>query len=198
MSENVTEAAEQRRPQKTVTPEQKRKQQNVLIVLIILIAVGAVIILYNNGVIGGSSSRKPVERYLNAIAEKNFDSFIATQPPKIADDHIADREELGLSGVEYMSRLYSDYFGEFGDDMTVELEFLDRSRIDGLYLDNFKNSYLELYGEAIRVSSSFEIDVDARFSGSLSSDTVELACYVIKSDGKWYIAGCDYRMEEEG
>lgn len=197
MSENVTEAAEQRRPQKTVTPEQKRKQQNVLIVLIILIAVGAVIILYNNGVIGGSSSRRPVERYLNAIAEKNFDSFIATQPPKIADDHIADREELGLSGEEYMSRLYSDYFGEFGDDMTVELEFLDRSRIDGLYLDNFKNSYLELYGEAIRVSSSFEIDVDARFSGSLSSDTVELACYVIKSDGKWYIAGCDYRAEEE-
>lgn len=180
------------RPKKTA--EQQQKQQKALLILIILIIVGAVMILYRNGVIGGSASRAPVEKYFQAIAAKDFDSFTGSMPPKMAEyDHVAVRDDLGLSGEEYMRQLYGDYFTEFGDDMTITLEFTDRSRLEALYVDNFKESYREIYGEDISIRSSFEIDVTAHFSGSKSSDDIDLECFVIKSGGKWYIVGCDYK-----
>ena len=184
------------RPKKALSTEQQQKQQRILIVLILIIVVGAVFILYRNGVIGGSSSKAPVERYLQAIAAKDFDSYVDTMPQKMADDYRKERSERGLSGEEYMAQLYSDYFNEFGNDMRVELEFTDRSRPDNRYVENFKSSYAYLYGEDIRISSVFEIDVAAYFSGSKSSDIINLECYVIKSGGKWYIVGCDYQTAD--
>ena len=176
--------------------QKKQKQQRVLLILIILIVVGAVMILYRNGVIGGSASKAPVEQYLQAIAAKDFDAYIGAMPPKIAESYVDDREDIGLSGEEYMYQLYSDYFIEFGDDMTVTLEFTDRSRLETVYIDNFKESYLRAYGEEINIRSSFEIDVIAHFSGSKSSDDINLECFVVKVGGKWYIAGCDYQTVE--
>lgn len=177
--------------------QKQQKQQKVLIVLVLLVAVGAALILYRNGIIGGSAGKKPVEQYLKAIASCDFSSYIDAMPQRIAEEYIAECENSGLGSREYMKELYSDYFDEFGDDMSVELDFTDRSRIDSVYLDNFRQSYSELYGEEINISSAFEIDVTARFLGSVSQDDVKLLCYVIKTDGKWKIAGCEYETEED-
>lgn len=173
-------------------PESQKKQQQALLVLLIVVAVGVAIVLYNNGVLGGGSSRRPVEQYLNAIASRDFDSYIESMPPRMAEDYSAELSERGLSKEDYMRELYSDYFEEFGENMTVSLEFTDRSRPDAEYVDGFRTSYQRLYGEEIRFNSVFEIDVTARFSGENSADDINLECYVVKSGGKWYIVGCDY------
>ena len=191
-----TEVTQNTRPKKAAKAEQQQKQQKILLILIILIIAAAVMILYRNGVIGGSASKAPVEQYLQAIAARDFDSFIGSMPPKIAESYITDRDDIGLSSEEYMYQLYSDYFSEFGDDMTVDVEFTDRSRFEAMYVDNFKRSYFELYGEDISISSAFEIDVTAHFRGSLKSDDIKLECSVIKTGGKWYIAGCEYETVE--
>ena len=185
-------------PERRADPEKQKKQQRVLLILVILVAVGAVTILYRNGVIGGSASRRPVEQYLTAIADCDFDSYVGSMPARMAQEYISERDGLGLSGEEYMRRLYSDYFEEFGGDMTVGLEFTGRSRLDSAYLDGFRADYQELFGEQIKISLSFEVDVTAHFSGSVSQDDIELCCYVIKSGGRWYIAGCEYRADVEG
>lgn len=191
-----TEAMETR-PKKAVDPKEKKKQESFLLILIIVIIAAGVLILYRNGVIGGSASKAPVEKYMNAICDRDFDAFISTMPERIARDHVSDRSALGVSGEEYMRTLYSDYFDEFGDDMRVTLEFGGRSRPQAVYVDNFKQNYLDIYGEEISISSVFEIDAVAHFAGSKSRDDIELEFFVIKTGGKWYVVGADYAVEDE-
>ena len=192
MSEETMET----RPKKAVDEKAKKKQENFLLILIAVIIAAGIFILYRNGVIGGSASKAPVERYLTAICERDFDKFVGTMPDRIARDHISDREALGLSGEEYMETLFSDYFAEFGDDMRVEVKIGGRSRPKQVYVDNFKFNYFELYGEDISISSVFEIDAAARFYGSNSSDSIELEFFVIKTEGKWKVVGADYKSED--
>lgn len=200
MSENINET-----PNAEVKPElpphrqkssAEQKQQRFLAILVVLIAIAAGIILYRNGVMGGGSERAPAEKYLNAIAARDFDSYVEVMPPRIAQDYENDLSESGLSKADFMQELYSDYFDEFGSDMTVTLEFTKKSRVKAQYLDSFKDSYRELYGEELKTSSAFEIDVSALFSGSKSKDLIQLECFVVKVGGKWYIAGCDYKTED--
>ena len=192
----MSEALETR-PKKQVDQAAKKKQENFLLILIAVIIAAGVFILYRNGAIGGSASKAPVEKYLTSICERDFDKFVGTMPDRIARDHISDREELGISGEEYMQTLFSDYFDEFGDDMTVEVDIGGRSRPKQQYVDSFKMSYLDLYGEEIQISSVFEIDVTARFSGSKSADSIEFEFFVIKTGGKWKVVGADYKAEDE-
>ena len=117
-------------------------------------------------------------------------------PEKIAADHISDRDGLGLTGEEYMRRLYADYFAEFGDNMRAEITFGGKSRPNAVYVDNFKQSYLELYDEEIPISSVFEVDAAVRFSGEKSSDNIDLEFFVIKTKGDWKVVGADYKTED--
>lgn len=186
------------RSKKVNAAEAQKKQQKFLIFLIIFVVAGAIFIFYRSGMVGGDSSRRPVEEYLNAIAAKDFESYIKVMPPRIASGYERDLSQSGLSAEDFMGQLYSDYFEEFGDDMTVTLEFNGRSRVESKYLDAFKESYSSIYGQDISISSAFEIDVSALFSGSKSRDLIQLECFVIKSGRHWYIAGCDYKTVEPG
>ena len=196
MPDNVNETAASRPKKQASSKEQTQKQQRILLVLIILVIIGGAIILYRNGVIGGNASRQPVEDYLNAIAAKDFEGYVATMPEDIAQGYRSEMNELGLSGEDYMRRLYDDYFTEFGEDLSVSVEITGRSRPESQYVDNFKQSYLDIYGREIKISSVFEVDATAHFSGEKSQDDIELECFVIKTEGRWAMAGCDYKTED--
>lgn len=183
-------------PVKKKASKNEKKLENILAVVIALAVVGVLVILYRNGVLGGGSSEKPVEQYLTAIAEKDFDGYVGSMLPKIGDEYRSEMESLGLDGKSYMQRLYKDYFEEFGDDMTVSLEFTDRSRPETKYVDSFLQEYNAQYNEVPKLRSVFQIDVTAHFSGSLSSDDVKLTCFSAKVGGKWYIVGCEYEVKE--
>lgn len=195
MSE-ATKTNDNIRPEKISGAKATKNQKNLLLILLILIVAGVVFILYRSGVIGGNASEKAVKTYVEAICSRDFDSYTSVMPEKIAADHISDRDERGLDGKEYMSELYSDYFSEFGDNMSAVIEFTGRSRPDAVYVDNFRQSYLELYGEEIDFSSVFEIDATVTFSGEKSKDNIELEFFVIKTHGKWCVVGADYKTKD--
>lgn len=184
------------RPVAKSDQKSKKNQETVLLVLLVAVVIGVIFILYRSGVIGGNASRKPVENYIQAICDCDFDGYVSTMPKRIAQDHIDDRDELGLSGSEYLKKLYADYFDEFGENMTAEIEFTGRSRPDAVYVDNFRESYKELYGEEIDFSAVFEIDATVRFSGGKSSDGIDLEFFVIKTGGNWCVVGADYKTVE--
>ena len=81
----------EKRPQNKISPEQQKKQQQILFILIIVVVIGALFILYRNGLIGGSTGREPVEQYLKAIAAKDFDTYVASMPGKMAEDYFNDK-----------------------------------------------------------------------------------------------------------
>lgn len=191
---NTTDNSEKIQSSKFINAESRKKQERFLLILIVVIVAGILFVLYKNGVLSGNSGQKVIEDYLQSICSRQFDDYIGCMPEKIAADHIADRDEMGLGSVEYMSRLYSDYFDEFGEDMAViNVEFTGKSRPDAVYIDNFKQSYSELYGEEIKISSVFEIDADVTFSGSLKADVVQFEFFVAKTEGKWKVVGADYK-----
>ena len=192
----MPEKEELQRPKKPQDPNAKKKQETALLIIIIIIVAAALFIFYRNGLLGGNAAQKPVEKYLTAICSADFDSFVSVMPEKIAADHISDRNDLNLSGEEYMKQLYADYFTEFGEDMTVTVDFTGKSRPDAVYVDNFKRSYLEVYGEEIEMSSVFEIDATAHFQGSNSRDNIDLEFFVIKTKGEWKVVGADYKTED--
>lgn len=183
------------RTQKLPGTKTDKRQENILLLLLVVIIAGGIFVLYRSGVIGGNAAEKPIETYIQAICSRDFDSFVSVMPEKIAADHAKDRDELGLDGAAYLSELYADYFSEFGENMSASLDFTGRSRPDAVYVQNFKQSYAELYGEEIDFSSVFELDADVTFSGEKSSSVIQLEFFVIKSHGTWYVVGADYKTE---
>ncbi len=190
------EVREERRPKSAASGSKQKKQQTVLLILLILVVAGVVFIFYRNGTIGGGSGEKPVEQYLQAIADKDFEAYTSAMLPLMAEDYRNDLEERGITPTEYMELLYSDYYGEFGDDLSIDIKITGRSRVDSEFVDMFKESYEDIYGEPPKLGRALEIDVAAYFSGSKSSDLIELECYAVKSGGEWYIAGCEYKTED--
>lgn len=171
------------------------KDKKTLIFLLILVATGIIFIIYRNGLIGGGSYKEPIEQYFNAIIERDFDSYIKAMPPKMQEDYIAERNEMSLSGYDYLDKLYSDIFSQFGDTVQVELEFFGKSRPDEEYIRSFESSYQQAYGENINTKTVYGVLVVAHFRGDISAD-LELECFVLRHKGRWYVVGCDFASNE--
>lgn len=172
------------------------KDKKALVFLLILVAAGVIFIFYRNGFIGGGNYKAPIEQYFKGIVEKDFDAYVGAMPPKMKEDYIAERNEMSLSGYDYLDKLYSDIFTQFGDDVKVELEFFGKSRPEEEYIRSFESSYEQLYGESINTKTVYGVTVVAHFSGDISAD-LELECFVLRTKGKWYVVGCDFAAHEE-
>lgn len=172
------------------------KDRKMLVFLLILIAAGIVFILYRNGIIGGGSYKEPIEQYFQAIVERDFDSYVGAMPPKIGEDYIKERDEMKLSGYDYLDKLYSDIFTKFGEEAKVELEFFGRSRPDEEYIQRFASSYQQAYNEEINTKTVYGVTLIAHFSGDMSAD-LDLECFVLRHKRKWYVVGCDFAVNEE-
>lgn len=172
------------------------KDKKLLIFLLILIAAGIVFILYRNGIIGGGSYKEPINQYFQAIVERDFDSYVGAMPPKLQEDYTKERDEMKLSGYDYLDRLYSDIFTKFGEDARVELEFFGKNRPDEEYIQRFASSYQQAYGEEINTKTVYGVTIIAHFSGDMSAD-LDLECFVLRHKGKWYVVGCDFAVSEE-
>lgn len=177
--------------------EQSKKDSKALIFLIIIVVAAVVFIFYRNGLIGGGSYKKPIEQYFKAISERDFNSYVGTMPRLMGQDYINEREELGYSEYEYLDLLYSDLFTQFGDDMTVELEYFGRQRPEAEIIKNFESAYLQSYGETINTDTVYGVSVVAHFNGEISAADVELECFVLRQGGKWYMVGCDFAVEPQ-
>ncbi len=183
--------------QSHLTEKERNKNKNALIIMCILGALLVVFVLWRNGFIGAGKYESVAIDYFESICERDFDKFVAGQPKEIALSHQGDLEDSGLEKTEFMSVLYSDFFERFGDDMTVSVEVLGSGAVEQVYINYFLRTYAEIYGAEPKYSSFLELDVVATFSGSNSTEALPFNCFMMKSDGKWYIVGCEYSVDEE-
>ena len=175
---------------------ERNKNKKALIIMLVFCAALILFVLYRNGFIGAGNYDSVIENYLTSICERDFDKYCACLPPMIAAEHDTDRQELGYDKSGYMSELYSDYFAEFGDNMGVTVNIGASKAVEQVYVDLFKSSYSEAYGEELKFSSCLSVQVTAVFMGEKSSDTIGLECYLVKMNRQWYLVGCDYATEE--
>lgn len=176
--------------------EERRKDSRILIIVIVIAVLAAAFVLYRNGAFGGNY-KKPITNYFNAICERDFEAYVSAMPARIGEDYISEREELGYTEYEYIDKLYSDLFEQFGEDMQISLEFGSRERPDEQHIESFRKDYIQVYGETINTNAVYGVNVVAHFSGEVSSADVELTCYVIRLSGRWYMVGCDFTNELE-
>ncbi len=174
----------------------RKKDRSVLIFLIIIVLLAVGFILYRSGFVGGGSYKKPIEQYFQAISQRDFDMYVGSMLDNIGGEYIKERDSLGYSGYDYMNKLYRDLFEQFGEDMTISLTFNSRSKTEQEYVQSFADGYAETYGEAVNAKAVYTANVTVHFSGSVSSADVDMECFVLRHKRKWYIAGCDYAVEE--
>ncbi len=203
---NAAKLAEDAIADKFLTDEQRaaakaqlanrKSERNVLIFLIIIVLLAVGFILYRSGLVGGGSYKKPIEQYFEGICTRDFDLYTGSMLENIRNDYVSEKDELGYSGYDYMNTLYRDLFEQFGEDMTVSLEFISRNRPKDEFIRSFESEYLSIYGEAVNTKTVYTVNTIAHFSGDVSAADVELDCFVIRQKGKWYIIGCDFPVEE--
>lgn len=180
-----------------IRQKELQKDRKVLIVVLIIAIAAAAFIFYKNGLIGGGSYKKPVVRYFEAICQRDFNSYVESMPYNMRQDYINEREELGYSEYEYIDKLYSDLFDQFGENMSVSFEFGGRKRPEEDAIRSFESSYLQAYGETINTDTIYGVDVAVTFSGEISEAEVGFECYVLRQGGKWYMVGVDFALEED-
>lgn len=173
----------------------ENKNTALMWVLLIAVAVFVISILSSNGVFGGKAYLETVENYFNSICESDFDKFVGTMPDCFSDIHESDREALGYEKDEYLKLLYESYFLEYGEDMTVSLEYGETESTPQAIIDTFVDGCQELYGVDFFGAKFLTLRVNATFSGSVSSQKLSYDCFLMKFDGSWYIVGCDYVTE---
>ncbi len=177
------------------TEKEKKNQRAFLIFLCVVAAAFVLFIFYRNGVFGSRVYEKPVAAYFEAICSKDFDSYIGIMPAEIAKDIAAEREELALGKEEYMRTLYADYFEEFGEDMSVTMYFGRASNVGEEYINNFADDYYEQYGVLPDADAFKQLETNVIFTGSNSTDSIDVVCFLMKDDLNWYMVGCDYKEQ---
>lgn len=183
---------EDQRAAKELLLKERQKDKKLLIIIIAVAVLAAVFIFYRNGIFGGNYKR-PINDYFEAICERDFEKYIGTMPQRMREDYVYERESLGYSEYDYLNELYADLFEEFGDSMTIELEFSGRERPDEEYIQSFESAYLQAYGETINTETVYGVNVTAHFAGEVSQADIELECFVLRLAGRWYMVGCDYK-----
>lgn len=183
-------------PRRVISEKERKSQRNMLVFLCILGALFILFILYRNGNIGSRAYLEPIERYFTAICDRDFDTYVSVMTPEVALDTIEERETLGYEKEQYIELLFADYFDEFGADMTVTFEWGTITVPDEELIDAFIRSYVDIYGAEPNAAAFKQVSALATFSGSTSTATIELECFLMRDTLTWYMVGCDYTPAE--
>lgn len=188
-----TEVVGDVRPERpALSDKEKRSQKTMLITLCVIGVVFIGFILYRNGVVGSRAYEKTVTTYFESICSCDFERYISVMTDEMAADIQNERAALEYSGDEYMRLLFDDYFASFGKDMSVTIDFGESSIVEDTFVNAFEDEYEQLYGVRNNGESYRRIDATVTFGGSVGSETIEYACFVMKKNGTWYMAGCEY------
>lgn len=188
-----TQGQGETRPQRPPVSDKEKRSQKIMLAVLCVIGVAFILfILYRNGNLGTRTYEQTVSDYFNSICSRDFNTYTSVMPDEMAEDIRNERVTLGYTEEEYLDILFDDYFSSYGDDMVATLQFGESSAVEDTFINAFSDDYEELYGTAPEGNSYLRIDATVTFSGSLGSETIEYACFVMKKEGQWYMVGCEY------
>jgi hypothetical protein len=170
----------------------KKRDPKMVRLLIVLIIVALLVVfgtLYRSGVIGfNEQSTDVVEKYLDAINDRDFDSYVSCFPKEMRKDYENDLEETGYSEKEYMEAFNADFAEEYGSDFKIGYEIQSAKTITEYSTDG----YTEAYGTTPDISEANIVIVDVTFKGSEGEETFRMDCYVGKVGRHWKLFYMQY------
>ena len=187
----VKVSAKEKPMQRKADPNARRN----LLIAVVIVTVGVVIfVLINKGILFSNKKEDVISQYFTAMRENNFDDFVDTLPKEIKNVYEDEREKMGVSGEEYMSRFKEPLETVYGSGFSLEFtlgreEKLDRQTEPEVF---DLSAYKAKYGSAPSVSEAYIVYVDVTYSGSLLTETVRYNCYIAKTGWKWKILNMEY------
>lgn len=144
---------------------------------------------------GKSQCSEPILDFLKATLDNNGDAYFKVFPPEAAADYTnesapAVQVHMGHETMDgfllYQTDRYEDFYG---DNIVITVKVLSEESasfedIEDWNLDQytFKRYITRENTEEIK-----KITIDYTVKGDLDKDNRELAVYVVKQDGKWYM-----------
>lgn len=108
--------------------------------------------------------------YLEEEANMTFDEWYEMASEAFADER-ADLED------------------EFGEDVKLQYEILNKNEVDEEEFDEFKGNMKEYFGiKASSIGECYEVELEATMSGEYEEETEEMTWHVVEIDGSWYVA----------
>ena len=152
---------------------------------VVLFAAAAIVVvgLISTGTITLGSRTKVIERYFQAIEDRDYDGFVSAQHSKLRKEYDADLSELGVSKEKYMDKFCEDLVGMYGEDFKVSVEILS----DPVKLSEKEKAEWALISTVTDLKDPHKVDIKATFSGSIKTEEADLTAYISKQAGSWKI-----------
>lgn len=157
-----------------------------LLVVVAVVVVGVIVaVLFKSGVIFSSNEKDLVKDYFSAIEQNDFDKFIKCFPDEMKKEYVNEQKQLGLTGQEYMQKLYGTFSDDYGNGYKIEVNFGKTTKLAKGEYD--MSGYEKAYGTVPDISDACEMVVNVTFKGSKNTETAKLYMYVGKVSGRWKI-----------
>ena len=179
-------------------PIQKKADPNArrnLLIAVAVVTLGVIIyVLISRGVLFSNKKEDVISQYFTALRDNDFDKFVATVPKEIKNAYKDEREEMGLSGEDYMRRFKEPLVPVYGEGLTLSFELGREEKLDRTAEPEVFDltAYKERYGSAPSVSEAYIVYVDVTYTGSIKSETVRYNCYIAKTGWKWKILNMEF------
>lgn len=175
---------EQKKEYRKTTAKKTNKRVVYFVIFLCAVVAATFLTLYFSGSIGKAKSCEEVcKRYITAVNERDFDSFVSCFYGEMRADFRDDRDKTGLSKDDYMKTFAEDFASRFGDDFTITPKVIHKERLK----DFSMNGYEEAYGSVPKISQAQIVTVELKFKGSKGEETDRADFYVGKVGRKWYL-----------
>ncbi len=165
------------------------KQTRLLVIVAVAVALVILGTLFGSGALGiNEKNTDIIEKYFNAINERDFDRYAACFPKEIKESIEQDLKETGYSEEKYMEAYCADFAAEYGDDFKINYSLLRTEEMKDYDMSGYKAEY----GSVPEIKEAYNVVTEVKFEGSKGSDTFRMNCYVARVGRHWKMFGLVY------
>lgn len=165
------------------------KQTRLLIIVAAAVAIIILGTLFGSGALGiNEKNTDVIEKYFNAINDRDFDRYIDCYPKEIKQSLKDDLDETGYSKEKYMEAYCADFAAEYGDDFKINYSVLKTEEMSEYDMSDYKAAY----GSVPELNEVYNVVMELKFEGSGGSDSFRMNCYVARVGRHWKMFGLVY------
>lgn len=175
------------------------KFRNLIITIAGGVVAAVVLIVVLVSVFAGGY-KKAIDNYIDAFIFGEYDAYKACYPEKIwknLEDDATDKSEFKDSFKIIKEELKEEY----GKDIKVNYEILDKDEVDADDLDDIRDYLKETFNIPKKsVTAAYEIEVKLTIEGDEDEDEDTTDFTLVKIDGDWYqydfLKSAKYRLKD--
>ena len=179
-------------------PKPVKKKSKIIpalisVLLIAVIGFATFFILDHFGLLGNFTYKGAVKTYVDFFGYGKTE-LLEDLAPEDYWDYLEEERDTDFDEIqENLDKMYADFEEEceekFGDNYKVKYKITSKSEISKSKLKKIAKSLKDSYDiKASAVTKGYKLKLEISISGSEDEEEEKVNAYVLKIDGKWYVA----------